>query len=66
MNLKKLIHVLSTGNNKPIAYGEVALYRAEVHILEVIEENEGITATEITEKLKITKGAVSQIIIKTG
>lgn len=59
-----MIHILSTGKNTPIKYGEIELFRAEVHILEVIANNQGITATEITRKMDITKGAVSQIVIK--
>ena len=61
---KRMIHILSTGNNKPVKYGKVELYRAEVHILEIIEKNEGIIATGITQMMAVTKGAVSQIITK--
>ena len=63
-SFKRLIHVLSSGKNKPVKYGSHELFRAEVHILEIIAKNRGITATEITKRMDVTKGAISQIIIK--
>lgn len=63
-SFKRLIHILSTGKKVPIEYGEISLYRAEMHILEYISMNQEITAKEIASDLKVTKGAVSQIIKK--
>ena len=40
----------------------VTLYPAQVHTLEVIGENEGITLTETAAMLYVTKAAVSQCI----
>lgn len=61
---KKLIHALTAGKNKMFCYCDITLYRAEVHILEIIGKNSGITATDIAIKMEITKGAISQIISK--
>ena len=61
---KLLIHVLTTGKRTPVTYGSVKLYRAEAHILEIIGKTEGITSTDIVRKFDVTKGAVSQLIVK--
>lgn len=46
-------------------YGTGELYTAvEVHTVTLIEENPGITSSEIAERNMRTKGAVSQIISK--
>jgi len=61
---KRLIQVLSMGKRTPILYGNTELYRAEVHILEIISDTKAITATDIALDLNVTKGAVSQLINK--
>ncbi len=61
---KRLIHSLTVGNNLPSDYAGVLLFRAEVHILEIIGKNPGITSSAITSKMNVTKGAVSQITAK--
>jgi len=61
---KRLIHVLTTGKRTSYEYGDTTLYKAEVHILEIIGKNPAITASDIVNDMKITKGAVSQIISK--
>lgn len=63
-DFKRLIHVLSTSKNSPIEFGEVTLYRAEIHVLELIGDTDKPTVTVIAEKLGVTKGAISQIISK--
>jgi DNA-binding MarR family transcriptional regulator len=40
------------------------LFEAEIHMIKSIKENEGIHVTGLAEKLGVTKGAVSQIIMK--
>jgi len=40
------------------------LYEAEIHMIKAIKENEGIHVTGLADILGVTKGAVSQIIIK--
>mgnify|MGYP001030509178 FL=1 len=61
---KRMIHVLTAGNNRPSDYAGIMLFRAEVHILELIGKNPGITSSAITAKMNVTKGAVSQITAK--
>lgn len=40
------------------------LFEAEIHMIKAIKENEGIHVTGLAEILGVTKGAVSQIIMK--
>jgi len=61
---KRFIHVLTTGKAKTFRCGEHTLYRAEVHILEIVGRQPGLTATDIVRHMEVTKGAVSQIITK--
>jgi DNA-binding MarR family transcriptional regulator len=61
---KRLIHVLTTGKRERHEFGDTALYGAEVHILEMIGQHPGITATDIVNDMQVTKGAISQIVSK--
>ena len=61
---KRLIHLLTTGKRSPHEFGGISLYRAEVHILEIIGQRPGISGSDIVKDMKVTKGAVSQIISK--
>jgi DNA-binding MarR family transcriptional regulator len=61
---KRLIHIFTTGRRTPHEFGDTALYAAEAHLLEIIGENPGITATDIVNYMQVTKGAVSQIVSK--
>lgn len=61
---KRLVHVLTTGKRTPHEFGDTVLYAAEVHVLEIIGENPGITATDIVNDMQVTKGAISQIVSK--
>ncbi len=46
-------------------YGtDTPLFSAEINMLRIIKENEGIHITGIADKLGVTKGAVSQIVNK--
>ncbi|WP_308898248.1 MarR family winged helix-turn-helix transcriptional regulator [Candidatus Desulfosporosinus nitrosoreducens] len=46
-------------------YGtDVPIFPSEINMLGVIRENEGIHITGLAEKLGVTKGAVSQILMK--
>ncbi len=40
------------------------LYEAEIHMIKAIKENDGIHVTGLADMLGVTKGAVSQIIMK--
>ena len=42
----------------------VPLYRAEIHTIRAIGEIPGINVTRLAEKMRVTKGAVSQTIAK--
>lgn len=56
---------ISAIDGKTRNYGtDQPLYDAEVHLIKVIKENEGIHITALAEKLNVTKGAVSQLIMK--
>lgn len=61
---KRLIHLLSVGKRKPISFDGIELYRAEIHIIEIIGMSDGVTVTELAEMLTVTKGAISQIVNK--
>lgn len=50
-------------NNKVRTYGtDTPLYEAEIHMIQTIQQSEGISVTDLAEKLEVTKGAVSQIL----
>lgn len=52
-------------NKQTRYYGtDEKLFEAEIHMIKSIKENEGIHVTGLSEKLEVTKGAVSQIINK--
>ncbi|KKX56385.1 hypothetical protein X546_04670 [Brevibacillus borstelensis cifa_chp40] len=57
MDFEKTTHFLRTKDGKQIYY-------AEIHTVSAIKENEGIHITALAEKLGVTLGAVSQILIK--
>lgn len=63
-DFKRLIHVLSISKRNPVAYDDITLYRAEVHILEIIGNSANTTVTDIARDLGVTKGAISQIVSK--
>ncbi len=64
LSFKKLIHALSVGKNAARQYGSVALFKAEVHILEIVGKRAGVTVSDIAQMMEVTKGAVSQIVTK--
>ncbi len=52
-------------DNKTRYYGMAQqLFEAEIHMIKAIKENEGIHVTGLADLLGVTKGAVSQIIMK--
>lgn len=52
-------------DNKSEFYGtDVQLFPAEIHMITAIKEHEGIHVTGLAKLLNITKGAVSQVVIK--
>lgn len=57
MEYEKESHLLKTKDGE-------TLYPAEVHMVSEIKENEGIHITGLADKLSVTIGAVSQILMK--
>jgi DNA-binding MarR family transcriptional regulator len=61
----RVVTKLSELDRKNRYYGtEQPLYEAEIHMIKSIKENEGIHVTGLADMLGVTKGAVSQIIMK--
>lgn len=63
--LLRVINKFDEIDKKSRYYGtDTPLFSAEIHMLTIIKENEGIHVTGIADKLGVTKGAVSQIVNK--
>ncbi|WP_353846790.1 MarR family transcriptional regulator [Clostridium sp. VAP41] len=63
--LLRLFTKLSELDKQTSYYGtDKQLFEAEIHMIKAIKESEGIHVTGVAEKLGVTKGAVSQIIMK--
>jgi DNA-binding MarR family transcriptional regulator len=57
MDYEKETHLLKSGDGE-------TLFPAEIHVVSEIKENEGIHATALADRLGVTVGAVSQILLK--
>ncbi|WP_252187456.1 MarR family winged helix-turn-helix transcriptional regulator [Anaeromonas gelatinilytica] len=63
--LLRVVWKLFEVDRKTRCYGtDEQLFEAEIHMIKSIKENEGIHVTGLAELLGVTKGAVSQIIMK--
>jgi len=61
----RIVTKISELDKKIRHYGtDRPLYEAEIHMIKSIKENEGIHVTGLADMLGVTKGAVSQIIMK--
>lgn len=61
----RVVSKISEIDRKTRYYGtDQPLYDAEIHMIKSIKENEGIHVTGLANMLGVTKGAVSQIIMK--
>jgi len=61
----RIVAKISELDKKIRYYGtDRPLYEAEIHMIKSIKENEGIHVTGLADMLGVTKGAVSQIIMK--
>lgn len=61
----RVVAKLSELDRKTRNYGtDQLLHEAEIHMIKSIKENEGIHVTGLADILGITKGAVSQVIMK--
>jgi Transcriptional regulators len=58
-----MINLYNSTQKKPHTYaGELVLYPAQAHMIEIIGSSPGIHLSEIADEYLITKGAVSQTI----
>jgi DNA-binding MarR family transcriptional regulator len=61
----RIMNKMAKLEKKPRSYGTVhMLYGSEIHTIEAIGNNPGISVTELAALQGVTKGAVSQIIQK--
>lgn len=61
----RIVTKLTEIDKKTRYYGtDQPLFEAEIHMIKSIKENEGIHVTGLSNLLGVTKGAVSQIIMK--
>jgi DNA-binding MarR family transcriptional regulator len=64
-NLSQLIMQLQRLEKSPNAFGEAGpLTPSEIHTIDAIGLDEGVLMSELANRLNITKGAVTQIIIR--
>lgn len=62
-SLLRVINKFDEIDKKTRYYGtDTPLFSAEINMLRIIKENEGIHITGIADKLGVTKGAVSQMV----
>ncbi|MCG8499411.1 MAG: MarR family transcriptional regulator [Firmicutes bacterium] len=60
-----LVEKTSKNSDRPKYFGtDVEIYRSEIHILNVIGDNEDLHISEVARKFGVTKGAVSKAIKK--
>lgn len=63
--LLRLVYRIFELDKKIRRYGtDKPLFESEIHMIQAIRENEGIHVTGLAEYLNVTKGAVSQVIMK--
>lgn len=61
----KMMNFFTIKNRKPRRYGtEDLLYIAEADMINIVGENQNVSASDIAKMLNITKSAVSKTIIK--
>ncbi len=64
-SLLRVVTKFNEIDTKTRYYGtDTPLFNAEIHMIRIIKENEGINVTGIDDKLGVTKGAVSQMLSK--
>ena len=66
--MENFVHILEKAQkmqHKPRHFGsEELLYSSEIHLIEIIGENDKRSVTELANLINITKGAVSQTVKK--
>jgi DNA-binding MarR family transcriptional regulator len=61
----KVINLFIAIDRRPYQFGITeSLYPSEIHTINVIGENEGINVTDLSDKLGVSKPAISQILSK--
>ena len=61
----KIQYRINANDKKPKRFGTAhLLYQSEIHFIEAIGLSEGYSASELSEKLGITNGAVTQVADK--
>lgn len=59
------VEKITKNNNDPKYYEtDVEIYRSEIHVLNVIGDNDDIHISEVARKFGVTKGAISKTIKK--
>lgn len=60
-----LYNRINTSEKQQYDFGTgVMLYPSEIHTIEAIGQNKGINVTELAKLMRVTKGAISQVIKK--
>ena len=61
--LDRVVAKLTAIQQAPRQYGTgVSLHGSEIHTIQAIGKNPGINVTQLSEKMRVTKGAVSQMV----
>jgi DNA-binding MarR family transcriptional regulator len=64
-NLSQLIMLLGQLEKHPNTFGEAGpLTPSEIHTIDAIGEERGVLMSELANRLRVTKGAVTQIIMR--
>ncbi len=67
---RKIIFKINQNDKKPKNFGtDTLMYQSEIHFIEAMGINEGISTSSMVQKLQITNGAITQIankLIKKG
>ena len=63
--LLRIVKRLDQLNKKNRHYGtDYPLHEAEIHLIKAVKENEGMHVTGLAEIMEVSKGAISQILMK--
>jgi len=61
----KVMNIFIAIDRRPYQFGITeVLYPSEIHCIEAIGENEGLNVTDLSDRLGVSKAAISQIIKK--
>jgi DNA-binding MarR family transcriptional regulator len=62
LQFSKIHNRVDSNDRKPRPFGtSQLLYQSEIHFIDAIEPGEGLNASQLSEKLGITNGAVTQV-----